>query len=44
MIAMMRGCTVSTGIHVEKDWNTQRNFNHPDLNTKFKIEATRTFE
>lgn len=43
MIGMLRGCTVTTGVHVEKDWMTDNQFSHPDLNTKFKIETSKTF-
>jgi len=42
LIAMMQGCTVTTGVYVEKDWMIDSHIN-PDMNTKFKIEATRTF-
>ena len=43
MIGLLRGCVISTGIHVEKDWSTDVGFANPDLNTKFKVEASKSF-
>jgi len=43
MSVMLRGCTVTTGVHVEKDWKTGNEYTSPDLNTKFKIETSKTF-
>ena len=43
MVGLLRGCVISTGIHVEKDWSTDVGFANPDLNTKFKVEASKSF-
>ena len=42
LVAGLHGCTVSTGVYVEKDWSTTNGHQH-DMNTKFKIETSKEF-
>ena len=42
-LIFMTGCTVSTGVYLEKDWKTDAVYLTPDLRTRWKLEATKEF-
>ena len=43
-LVLFSGCTVTTGVYVDKDWLTDDVFGSPDLRTRWKMEAQREFD
>ncbi len=43
LFAGLQGCTVTTSMFVEKDWQTERRYATPDMKTTFKVSTSKEF-